>query len=369
MEHDEAISYLAATCHQGEWDRMTARGAAPVATWTPAGEWRRFAEPDDALCLGRISRDLADHDIHPPLYFWLLHLWVGAVGVSIASGPALNLLIFAAAALALFGFARRLLREPLSAALVVLVWAVSPAVVPIATEARMYDLLALVSILFSWQVVRLAEAPRLSRRGLAALALASAAGLATVFTFLLVAAATTLLYLAFKTHGLAMGGKYLASAWPFLAFGPVLLVRRVRVGPGVAAAALCVAMLASGLAGALSFHEGDGDPPPYLAGSDRVVADTVRRGVLLPIVFQLSEDEPVFAAPQERLLRERRRWLPALREGDLYVGDTVYGTPADRDAILAELRRRRRAEPAPRGLPGVRTAVFVVGPEARPPDR
>lgn len=483
--HDEAISYLAATCHQGEWDRITARGAAPSGAWVPAREWRRLVEPDDSLCLGRISRDLSRHDIHPPLYFWLLHAWVGAFGVDTATGPALNLLFFVAAALALFGLARRLLGDERGAALVTFVWAVSPAVVPISGEARMYDLLALVSILFAWQAVRIAEMERASPRALALLGLAAACGIATAFTFALVAGGglawlalrlgwrrrgqiaaaalavaagfalfyavdphfptsfeiqreqvreefsldglperldrtaegfagfvlppqllrrgvawallalaclallaaaaalarrraappagaalflaaavgggTVLLYLGFRTHGLAMGGKYLAACWPFLAFVPVLGLMRARAHGVAAAAVLCAALLAAGVAGALRAN-GDDRPPAGFDEADRVLVDTVRRGVLVPVVLQLPPDTPVFAAPQARLTRSPDPWLAGLRGGGLYVSDTYYGNEGAQRAILARLRGRQRADrvvPDPRGAA---SAVFVVRP-------
>jgi hypothetical protein len=501
VSHDEAISYLAATCHQGEWDRVTTHAAPPVATWASADDWRRFVEPDRFMCFGQIGRDLSQHDIHPPLYFWLLHLWVGAVGATTTSGPALNLPIFVAAALALFWFARRMLADGVEAALVVLVWAVSPAVIPISAEARMYDLFALVSVLFVWQVVRVADRRRQSPGSLALLSAAAACGLATSFAFLLVAASaavylavrlarrwprpwaaslgaialgfaifflvdpgfpssfetqqeqrrvefsvsglpprldrtasgfagfvfperllspaasyallgalcaaalavgllirrrrspsvegaardnasrglealyfgaaigagTAFLYLAFLTHGLAMGGKYLAACWPFLAFGLVLALRVAPARRTALAAVLCSAMLASGITGALLTYRGDHRPPdptPYLSRSNAVLTDTVRRGVLLPIVLQLRRHEPVFAAPQRLLLAAPRRWLPALRGDSLYVSDTYYGDVPRQKAILETIRRGHKVDRVQPSLRGAGTGVFLVRPAA-----
>ena len=41
LTHDEAISYLAATCHQGEYQAVTFDHRAPYGRWVPAGqcEW------------------------------------------------------------------------------------------------------------------------------------------------------------------------------------------------------------------------------------------------------------------------------------------------------------------------------------------
>ena len=99
---------------------------------------------------GQIISGLAKHDVHPPLYFCLLHIWTLVVGVKFWTGPSLNLIIDVLCGAALFGLARRLLRDPVAAALVVLIWSVSPAVRMTSSMARMYSLEALFSVLFVW---------------------------------------------------------------------------------------------------------------------------------------------------------------------------------------------------------------------------
>jgi hypothetical protein len=75
LTHDESISFLAATCHQGAYDRMLASGTPPLGQWVPAASWQRFLRVDQRFCFRTISRDLSTTDIHPPAYFWLLHAW------------------------------------------------------------------------------------------------------------------------------------------------------------------------------------------------------------------------------------------------------------------------------------------------------
>jgi hypothetical protein len=190
LSHDETISLLAATCHQAEYEAIAAGGAPPVAQWVAAAEWQQFLEPTGALCPARLSEGLALYDIHPPLYFWLLNAWTLVVGVGVAAPALLNLVFVPLTALALFGLGRRVLGDPLEAAFAATLWAVSPAVVAISSEARQYDLLALVAVLFVWQAIRLAEAPP-GRTGTAAVLLAvlAAAGALTHYHFALVAVA------------------------------------------------------------------------------------------------------------------------------------------------------------------------------------
>ncbi|MGI8439199.1 MAG: hypothetical protein ACR2NV_03200, partial [Thermoleophilaceae bacterium] len=75
----------------------------------------------------------------------------------------------------------------LRAALVALTWAVSPAVVQVFAEARQYELLGLLTILFTWQALRFAERPERARaRDAVGLALLAGLGMLTHYHFALV---------------------------------------------------------------------------------------------------------------------------------------------------------------------------------------
>jgi hypothetical protein len=190
LSHDEAISYLSAAGKQGLYQERAGAGAAPFGTLAHAAELKALMRPDEPLCLERIARDLAETDIHPPLYFWLLHLWVLITGVHLWSGPVLNVLIAGAAAAALYALACAVLRERLAAAVVAALWVTSPAVIEMAVEARQYDLLALSTIGFAWSLLRYVDGAE-ARRGryLVFLTLATLAGLLTHYHFGLLIAA------------------------------------------------------------------------------------------------------------------------------------------------------------------------------------
>ena len=93
------------------------------------------------LPLGEIPEAL-HHDGHPPLYYALLHLWMGAVGTGDTAVRALSGL-FAVAALPLAFLAGRRRGGPVLAWITLGVFAVSPFVLRYATETRMYSLLTL----------------------------------------------------------------------------------------------------------------------------------------------------------------------------------------------------------------------------------
>ena len=194
--HDESISVLAAACNQGDYTQLTTTAQPPFGRWVPASDWKSLMRPDRALCLTEIGRDLAREDIHPPLYFWLLHGWTLAFGVGLWTGLSLNVVLAGLTALALFALARRVLGDPLRAAGVTAVWSFSPAAIRVFAEARQYELVALLAVLFVWQCVRFSDPPtRTPRRDAIGLAALAAAGALTQFLFGLVVAAGAALLL------------------------------------------------------------------------------------------------------------------------------------------------------------------------------
>ncbi len=105
--------------------------------------------------LAQIARDAAN-DIHPPLYYWLLHLWTRLAGTSEAGLRSLSallglLLVMAVALLGRVMFDRNI---GLAAGFIA---ALAPFQVYYSQEARMYILLALeatAAVLFFWLYVR-----------------------------------------------------------------------------------------------------------------------------------------------------------------------------------------------------------------------
>jgi len=151
ISHDEAISYLGATANLGAYQAVQ-EGGKPSGAWTTTAYWKTYLTIHSPLVnnLQTIAQDQAAFDIHPPLYFWLLHLWIRIWGVEPWTGPLLNIIFFAVGAPALFGLARYLLKNEKEAILVTLVWTVSPAVLQTAAEARQYDLFGVMTVLFIW---------------------------------------------------------------------------------------------------------------------------------------------------------------------------------------------------------------------------
>jgi len=190
--HDEAISYLAASGNQLAFHERVY--LAPKHRWQPAAALQSFTQPDDGFVFGRIREGLARTDVHPPLYFWLLHGWLLVLGSGIHTGPQLNLLLFALTALTLFFVARRWLRNDVEATAVVLLYAVSSRACQASMEARPYELYALAVACLALSLTVLSD-PTNSHRIRAGVwvALALLGGMLTHYQFALVAAGGVLI--------------------------------------------------------------------------------------------------------------------------------------------------------------------------------
>jgi uncharacterized membrane protein len=155
VQHDEAWSYASAAGRLGPFIAAMdgSRSGSLTGRWAPASQWQPFWTSVGLAHWGTIASDLSTHDVHPPLYFVLLHDWLSVVGQTVMTGRALNLVFAALCTLGIFGLARSLGLDELEGALVALVWALSPAVVGISSIARQYDLVALTAVLLVWGLV------------------------------------------------------------------------------------------------------------------------------------------------------------------------------------------------------------------------
>lgn len=188
--HDEAISYLIAACQITDFGHPELRG-----TLSDAAEWKNNLRINDTFCFNTIRSDLINTDIHPPLYFWLLHLWSLAFGIHLWTGPSLNVIFAILTLLTLFLLARDVLDNPAEVAIVVIIYALASSyIADISTEARQYDLLAFLAVLLIWQLVRLTNSSGpIQPYKLILLALTTTAGALTHFHYVIVILAGALL--------------------------------------------------------------------------------------------------------------------------------------------------------------------------------
>ena len=119
---------------------------------------------DEGTSVALALRDLAAItqgaalDIHPPLYYYLLHFWMMALGSGEIAVRGLSALLGAATVGLTYLLGRRLFGCPVGLAAALLL-AVSPLQVQYSQEARMYMLATLLGLASAYCAVRAWEAP------------------------------------------------------------------------------------------------------------------------------------------------------------------------------------------------------------------
>ena len=122
-------------------------------------------------------------DVHPPLYFWALHVWMALSGRSEFALRFLSL-IFGVLTVALMYRVGRELLGPVGGCIAALFAAVSPLYLAYAQEVRMYTLVSLLSLLSMHLFARYMRASTPERSGrLLPYAIATAAGLYAHYFF------------------------------------------------------------------------------------------------------------------------------------------------------------------------------------------
>jgi mannosyltransferase len=149
---------------------------------------------------GRSLADIAAHtarDIHPPLYYYLLHFWVQFLGNGEIAVRSLSALLGVLLVGLIFLLGRRL-ADTTTGLAAAFVAALSPFQVYYSQEARMYMLLAVLGAAAAYAALRYVEEERQGfPQGWAAIYVAAAAGgLYTHYAFPAVLAAVNLAYLA-----------------------------------------------------------------------------------------------------------------------------------------------------------------------------
>ncbi|MBN1867404.1 glycosyltransferase family 39 protein [Candidatus Sumerlaeota bacterium] len=221
--HDDAISYLAATGHQGKYEEDR-----PSERWAPAREWKSYWRFDRFWCFRTIGRDLARYDIHPPLYFWLLHVWIALVGVKLIAGPILNIVLNVLSSIVLYRAGRALRRSRGASAAAAVLWILSDTPMAASVETRQYCLLGLTVVTLCLALVRFVEGSKRSDYPL--LSVVALCGLLTHYQFIVllgISATAAAILLAVRRNYRRLVGKIVAlgiSAAAFVAMHPHFLL-------------------------------------------------------------------------------------------------------------------------------------------------
>ncbi|MEI6507501.1 MAG: glycosyltransferase family 39 protein [Bacteroidota bacterium] len=183
---DEIISYLCATGNSVAYESVLNQ-QYPYGELVDASEYKNFLTIHQPYCFKKIASDLCANDMHPPLYYWMLHLFVLQFGVNIYTGILLNLLLQLFTLFFVFKLALHFLIDEHKAVIASFIWAISPACFGVSMNARPYELLALVTVIYLFLFFRWIN--KQSKFNILMLVFIGVAGMLTHYSFMYVLAA------------------------------------------------------------------------------------------------------------------------------------------------------------------------------------
>ncbi len=149
--HDEAVTLIAAAGKLNDYGRQRRK---LMGHWVPASRWKQFEEITEPWVFGKIHDGATRTDVHPPLYYWLLHVaGVVAGGLSPRTGAILNTLLHMVGLLLVFALVRRTTGRAGWALFATALWTFSAAVLSTTFVARQYELLAVLGLGTTWTLL------------------------------------------------------------------------------------------------------------------------------------------------------------------------------------------------------------------------
>ena len=118
--------------------------------WVLASDWQAFWKLEKIGNFGTILECLTTVDIHPPLYFWLLNLWSGLVGINTSTAALLNIPFHILITLMIFKICRMSKYPTFASAAAATLWMVSYANLEAGIIGKQYSLLGFEVVCFGF---------------------------------------------------------------------------------------------------------------------------------------------------------------------------------------------------------------------------
>jgi hypothetical protein len=233
ISHDSAITILSATGNQIAFGGLDAMGLTD--RWVDMDAFGFLRDPEPGLDFAAVREGLVLSDIHPPLYFYALHLWQALFGQAFSTLLYLNVLIGAACVVATGVLARMIFGRTRTALIATAFFAASPFFLgPVQGVLRQYELLQLCTALSAIGWVGFLKTDTQGARWgyLALIVAAQTAGLLTQIQFVFIIASACLAALLIRELRprafLMLTGAAIASVLAFLALHPEIFDQIAR---------------------------------------------------------------------------------------------------------------------------------------------
>jgi hypothetical protein len=191
--------------------------------------------------------------------------------------------------------------------------------------------------------------------------------------FLWIGGTTVFLYVTGQSPKWGLESRYVSAVWPWLAFVPVLAARLLkRWGPLVLVVFWALLVVPTSWAHMVNNQEAIPGDAAALRQADRVVMDTITRGILLRMVWEVPDGSQLWVGRMDEVLDKPYGpggWFDPLQSGDVYAS---YAGEKKLKKQRAQVENMLFLAgftllPSKGGVPGVSgTKVDVLGPQGPP---
>ncbi len=146
LTHDEAISYLAAAGKQDDFQKLVVEKNKFCGKFVPVSTFKNFMTPNSPLNFSEVNLSMSHYDVHPPLYYWFLRVWVFFTGVRLRLNLLLNVFFSLITAILIYFYAFYLTKSKELSFLSALIFSVGPSVTHVTGILRHYELLGTIAV-------------------------------------------------------------------------------------------------------------------------------------------------------------------------------------------------------------------------------
>ncbi len=156
----------------------------PSDKWVTASEWQSYWRLDQVGIFNTITRGLNTRDNHPPLYFWLLNIWSGLIGINTSTGALLNIPFHILITIMIFILCIKQKYPAFLCASAAVLWMVRYSIIEAGILTRQYSLLGFIVIFFYYSSIRFLQKQTFFNSIL--ICLSALLGLLTHYQFLII---------------------------------------------------------------------------------------------------------------------------------------------------------------------------------------
>lgn len=230
--HDATFSRLQVAGKAIEFFNNAQKNGPLYGRWVQVKQWQDLWSIDRPFCFNQITKGLVETDMHPPLYFWILHVHALIFGNTEVSGVILNIIFDLLSAVLIFKLCNSYVMSVSTSYSAVFLWTCSFAVIFTATLTKQYSFLALLTLIHVYFASLADRQQKVRAFPLLGLFFSALAGMLTYYSFFFIPFVCGIyLFWKYRRDKLVwmIPATYLVAAGAFFLIYPEFLIQYQKI--------------------------------------------------------------------------------------------------------------------------------------------